>query len=198
MSTASFKEQSAPLCFDFGESFARRKFGDKFVDCLPRYKRGKNKGKIKGEIVWLKCINGGWVSRGGGRGFVENRKNQIVNIAIRIGDKWKGFEIVAQDDCGRNHNGRIIYDLCRDEFDHDWSNCLSDDYTYCIKGYRKHHDKKSYRYQSAQRKKKLVEYFISNPQEAQERAMAKFERKQANGTSVKYFRYITNDTGECL
>jgi hypothetical protein len=61
---AKFKTNVAWLGQDFGEGFARRVFGDAAVDSLPRYARGKSAGKIKAEIAWVRCVEGGWVGQG--------------------------------------------------------------------------------------------------------------------------------------
>lgn len=50
------------LSTEFGESYARRTFGNEIVDTLPRYVKGKRKGQLKGKIVWRKVVKGGWVS----------------------------------------------------------------------------------------------------------------------------------------
>lgn len=50
------------LSDEFGESYARKIFGSNIVDTLPRYVRGKRKGKLKGKIVWRKVEKGGWLS----------------------------------------------------------------------------------------------------------------------------------------
>ena len=59
---ANIETQSAYLSSDFGENFARKLFGDEILDALPRYVRGKRKGKIKGRLTWHKCTRGGWSS----------------------------------------------------------------------------------------------------------------------------------------
>lgn len=61
-SFAESETNDAWLSSEFGESYARRIFGDEIVDGLERYKRGKYKGKLKGKIVWRKITKGGWVS----------------------------------------------------------------------------------------------------------------------------------------
>lgn len=58
--------KTAKLSQDFGESFARRIFGDETVDSLPRFVRGPRKGKLKGFIGWKKCVKGGWFKTGPG------------------------------------------------------------------------------------------------------------------------------------
>lgn len=56
--------RTAWLSTEFGESWARKLFGDTIIDNLPRYLRGKRKGLIKGQIEWTKCTKGGWVKTG--------------------------------------------------------------------------------------------------------------------------------------
>jgi len=99
MSYARFSYRDARLSSDFGEEYARKKFGDELINSLPKFVKGKNKGKIKGMIKWIKCEQGGWVRQRQG-GFVENRRGSVVAAAIFTGDSWKGYEVVAHDDCG--------------------------------------------------------------------------------------------------
>ena len=61
---ARFETNSASLCTEFGETLARKHFGD-IVDRMPVYVRGKKKGLLKGEVTWTKCTIGGWVKTGG-------------------------------------------------------------------------------------------------------------------------------------
>lgn len=61
---ARIENRSAYLSSEFGEDYARRLFGDEIIDALPRYVRGKRKGKIKGRVTWRKCVKGGWVKTG--------------------------------------------------------------------------------------------------------------------------------------
>ena len=58
---AQFRCKQAYLSGEFGESMARRYFGDELVDAMPRYVRGKRKGLLKGQIVWRKVERGGFV-----------------------------------------------------------------------------------------------------------------------------------------
>ena len=52
---ANVEERSANLSSDFGNELARKWFSDEMVDALPKITRGKNKGKTKGVITWVKC-----------------------------------------------------------------------------------------------------------------------------------------------
>jgi hypothetical protein len=47
---ASFQHKDAWVGGEFGESFARRKFGDDVVNSLPVKKRGKYKGRFNATI----------------------------------------------------------------------------------------------------------------------------------------------------
>lgn len=81
---ATITTRSAWLGKEFGEELARRYFGDEIVDALPRFVRGKNAGKFKAEIEWIKVERGGWVSTGRGyegeasEGYVENRAGKVI------------------------------------------------------------------------------------------------------------------------
>jgi hypothetical protein len=89
---AKFKSRSAWLGTEFGESYARRLFGDAAVDALPRNKKGKYVGKIKASIEWTKCIEGGWVSTGPRAldgtpsGGVERRVGSTLTALLRGND----------------------------------------------------------------------------------------------------------------
>lgn len=91
MTYAVIEERLAWLSTEFGETLARKYFGDKVVDELPRYVRGKRKGQIKGQFNWLKVESGGWV-RGvcsdvfgdiDGWG-VERRKGKIIRAMLTM------------------------------------------------------------------------------------------------------------------
>lgn len=89
---AKFETRSAWLGKPFGESYARRLFGDAVVEALPRYVRGKNAGKFKAEVAWVKCVEGGWIGEGWdsmageARGRVENRVGAVVAAVLRSRD----------------------------------------------------------------------------------------------------------------
>lgn len=86
---ASFTTRTAWLGHEFGESYARRLFGDEVVDALPRYTRGKNVGKFKVELEWTKVESGGWVSAGvAGYGHVENRVGRVIDARI-VSRDWE-------------------------------------------------------------------------------------------------------------
>lgn len=89
---AKFETRSAWLGNPFGESYARRIFGDAAIDALPRYSRGKSTGKLKAEIAWVRCTEGGWISLGRdvmreeAVGRVERRAGQTVLVVLRSRD----------------------------------------------------------------------------------------------------------------
>ena len=96
---AAFETRSAWVGSEFGEGFARRRFGDAAVDALPRYSKGKSAGKFKANIVWLKCTAGGWVGQGStlqgeAVGRVENRRGAVLAAALVSND---GAECFATD-----------------------------------------------------------------------------------------------------
>jgi hypothetical protein len=77
---AQLDEKTAGVWSEFGEQFARRKFGDVVVDCLPRKTRGPHKGSFKAEISWIKIVRGGWQwepFKG-----VERRVGKIVGVIL--------------------------------------------------------------------------------------------------------------------
>ena len=76
---AEIDSRIASLSTEFGESFARRKFGDEFVDDLPVITRGPRKGKKRGSICWEKVVKGGWNPIKNGEG-VEARGIRFVSI----------------------------------------------------------------------------------------------------------------------
>ena len=83
MSYAKFTNGKSYLSTEFGENLARKYFDDEVINDLPKYVKGKRKGKIKGSITWSKCLSGGWVKQGGHmEGYVERRKNKITKIEI--------------------------------------------------------------------------------------------------------------------
>ena len=83
---ARIDKKRAFLCSDFGYDYAVRTFGKVFVDSLPKFVKGKNKGKTKGSIEWARCVEGGWYKTGAyrGQGFVENQVGKVVAIVINL------------------------------------------------------------------------------------------------------------------
>ncbi|QHZ59786.1 hypothetical protein HWD03_gp107 [Alteromonas phage vB_AmeM_PT11-V22] len=54
---------NAKLSSDFGLNLLKRKFPDNFEEILKEvgvYTKGKNQGKYRGAIFWVKCVKGGW------------------------------------------------------------------------------------------------------------------------------------------
>ena len=75
---AKIQVRFAKLSQDFGDGFARRIFGDEGIDSLPKFSKGKNIGKTKASIAWIKIESGGWIPEIG----VENRKGAIVAAIV--------------------------------------------------------------------------------------------------------------------
>jgi hypothetical protein len=86
---AQIAKRSAFLFTDFGESMARRYFGDTVEKLVGRYVRGKHKGCLRGQIAWRKVVKGGWVSTYGGTGnndyagYVENRVGKVIDVQLQ-------------------------------------------------------------------------------------------------------------------
>lgn len=111
---AAITTQQAFLFTEFGESFARAKFGDAKVDSLPRFVRGKHAGKLKGLVQWKKVVRGGWVREnsgymGEGQGHVENRVGKVISAELcsaEWGKEPKALAFWSLDD-ERNKAGRL-------------------------------------------------------------------------------------------
>lgn len=99
---AQFKAGHAYISGEFGESMARRYFGDEVVDSMPRYVRGKRKGLLKGQIRWEKVTRGGWVRTGaydvdhGPSGYVERRVSKIISAELLIPQWREDDEVIAE------------------------------------------------------------------------------------------------------
>ena len=101
---AVFERKMAWVGGEFGEQYARRKFGDAIVDALPLKKRGKHKGRINATIEWVKISRPGWVSQGDkfssqeyAYGYVETRKDAIVAVILYSNTSYNGFVIHGID-----------------------------------------------------------------------------------------------------
>ena len=101
---AIFKRNAAWVGGEFGEQYARKKFGDAIVDALPVKKRGKYKGRFNASIEWVKVTRPGWVSAGyrvepGAPcpGYVESRKDSVVAVILFSDTSYGGFVIHAID-----------------------------------------------------------------------------------------------------
>ena len=53
--------RTAKLSEQFGYDYACRLFGKEAIDSLPRLAAGKNKGQIKGYLIWRTAMVAGWV-----------------------------------------------------------------------------------------------------------------------------------------
>ena len=93
MANANIETKQAYLSTEFGESYARKIFGDDLINQLPVITRGERKGKLKGYLIWDKVIAGGitykkyWNQTNGWYSFesdkyLETRKNSIIFAAI--------------------------------------------------------------------------------------------------------------------
>jgi len=89
---------------DFIENLARRYLGDEVVDSLPCYVRGKRKGKLKGQLEWVKVAKQGWCRTGGrtddgyAAGFVEFRLDTIIKVELVMPVWGKNPEVIASWD----------------------------------------------------------------------------------------------------
>ena len=99
---ASFQHKEAWVGGEFGEAFARRKFGDDIVNALPVKKRGKYKGRFNATIAWVKVTVPGWVPMGrklyndeNHPGYVERRQDKIVAVILYSDTSYGGFVIHA-------------------------------------------------------------------------------------------------------
>jgi len=104
MSNAQIETKKTYLSSEFGESYARRIFGDELINQLPRITRGERKGKLKGYIVWDKVISGGMTSkkyiRDGGychesERYLETRKNSVIYAAIWLPEYERNYHKYA-------------------------------------------------------------------------------------------------------
>ena len=96
VSYAKFNYKTASLASDFGFDLAVKWFGEKVINELPKFKKGKKVGKTKGSIVWKKVFKGGWVRTGSydfeaqtADGYVEQRVNRIIGKCLLI-EAWGG------------------------------------------------------------------------------------------------------------
>ena len=79
---ANIAVRTSFLSSEFGESYARKMFGDDIVNALPKITRGANAGKPKGCMAWVKVESGGWVPTLG----VEHRRGSVVAATLYLQD----------------------------------------------------------------------------------------------------------------
>jgi len=84
---AVFEVRNAFLWTDFGIEFALRHFTQEQIDQLPKFVRGPKKGKVKGCITWVKCIEGGFVYSSPcfkvvPERYVENRRGKTIAYVL--------------------------------------------------------------------------------------------------------------------
>lgn len=101
---ADYYSRQGWMSDDFVENLARRYLGDEVVDSLPRYVRGKRKGKLKGQLNWVKVAKQGWCRTGRrtddgyATGFVELRLDQIIEVELVMPVWGKYPEVIASWD----------------------------------------------------------------------------------------------------
>jgi hypothetical protein len=88
--------KQAYLWDEFGLAFAKRHFTEEKIAELPKFKKGKRVGKIKGQILWQKVEMGGWVRAQNHEGaYLERRVGQCINIKLATADWGDEPQIVA-------------------------------------------------------------------------------------------------------
>jgi hypothetical protein len=89
---ARFETRSAYLSSDFGLEMAKRWFSAEEIAKLGVYgPRSKYAGKPKGQIIWDKVTQGGWVSTGftdQAEGYVERRVGKVIRARLETVE-WK-------------------------------------------------------------------------------------------------------------
>ena len=77
--SAQYEKKVAYLSSDFGYDLAVKWFGLDQVQSLPKYTKGKHEGKPMGQVVWVKCVKGGFhpvYYKSSGR--IDTRKGWII------------------------------------------------------------------------------------------------------------------------
>ena len=111
---ANISTRNARLATVFGEELARKWFGDEAFDSIEtKFVRGKNQGKLKGEIAWVKVERGGWVSEGQDQGFVASPGMKTAVLLDGYGD------VIARKKFDPEGNGVLYFgyklDQCVEE-----------------------------------------------------------------------------------
>lgn len=104
MANAIIETKRTYLSSEFGESYARKIFGDDAINQIPRITRGERKGKLKGYITWDKVISGGmtrkkYILNGEYRHdtekYLETRKNSVIYVAIWLPEYERNYHKYA-------------------------------------------------------------------------------------------------------
>lgn len=104
MAYAQIETKKTYLSSDFGESYARKIFGDDLINQLPRITRGERNGKLKGYIIWDKVISGGTTFKkyirdgkyiNESEKYLETRKNSVVYVAIWLPEYERNYHKYA-------------------------------------------------------------------------------------------------------
>jgi hypothetical protein len=66
---------------EFGQKLLNKYFSPESIASVPVNSKGTRKGMIKGQIAWIKCLEGGFTREFGG-GYVERRRGAIVAMVI--------------------------------------------------------------------------------------------------------------------
>lgn len=103
----------APLMNEeFCRPFLERRFSKAVVDALyaemPRFTRGKNKGKIKGAVHWLKIDEGGWFRGAGEYTYMRPGVVRPGTRFVKVRAGWSVTDVCLLDeDANASDEGRI-------------------------------------------------------------------------------------------
>jgi hypothetical protein len=93
---ASIENRVMYLSDETSIEIATRWFGAEAIAALPKYSKGKYKGKLKAVVTYRKCVKGGWVSEGAeGYGHVERRVDKVISAELRVPVWGKQYEEVV-------------------------------------------------------------------------------------------------------
>jgi hypothetical protein len=79
---AKIETKSSPLASEFGVDWATKLFGAEALADLPRFSKGRSKGRLKGYVFWINVIEGGWSHKHGSVVFPGKVTRAWVSPAV--------------------------------------------------------------------------------------------------------------------
>lgn len=111
---AQFTRNQAWMNTDFGLQLACKRFNktpDEIAEIVGKTRSGKRKGQLRGQLVWDKCVKGGWVKEGyydhdarQANGFVAAMK---ITCNYHIVASWTGEMLHGYDDRNGSYHDEV-------------------------------------------------------------------------------------------
>lgn len=108
MNAATVSERTAYLSSDFGLALAKRYFSDEEIASFGVFKKGKNVGKPRGEIRWVKCETGGWLYS---KTFAASAFDEYYTVSNPVGLERRKGKLIFVTLVLREWGGKVLDEI---------------------------------------------------------------------------------------